>query len=126
MKKIIILSMIAFVAAGIIGCTPKDETKADLRWKNNSNAALVNISWSSNGSSDQTWASVGDTADATTEYKGIKELAGTGDAVFATGGTAVLDLTTNSSTDVIYASGSAATIKENGAATLNINGAAAK
>ncbi len=120
MKKIIILSMIALVAAGITGCTPEDETKADLRWDNTASGVnLVNISWSSNGSSDQTWERAN--SGATTAYKGIKELAGTGDAVIDGGGTAVLTL--GAGADVLNVSGSAATIKENGAATLNITNA---
>ncbi len=123
MKKIILLSMIAFVAAGILGCSPKDETKADLKWTNSSGSNVADIKWISNGQVDQSWS--GTTATGSpTAFKGIKELAGTGDCIDSGGNPATVQLTTAGSNgySTLSSGGASAVIQENAAATLVISG----
>lgn len=123
MKKFIMVSMIALIATfGFIGCGQEDNTLADLRWDNQNGSGdnLINIAWVSNAKEDQTWDRADDGA-GPTEFKGISELAGTGDAIVDGGGAAILQLTAGDG--VITASGSAATIQENASATLIVNSA---
>jgi hypothetical protein len=122
MKRYLLVLLMAVAAFGFVGCGAEDETKADLRWDNQNGSGddLINISWSSSGNSDQTWDRADDGA-GPTAYKGITELAGTGDAVIDGGGTALLQL--SAGTGVNFASGSAATIQENASATLIITSA---
>lgn len=123
MKKFVMIAMIAlFPAFGLIGCNNDDGTKADLRWDNQIGGStnLIEISWTVGSTSNQTWSRADDGA-GPTEFKGITELAGTGDAVIEGGGTAILQLSAGDG--VASVSGSAATIEENASATLIVNSA---
>jgi len=56
MKKLILISMIAIAALGVIGCGEDDESKADLKWTNTTTSDLKDIVWTSGGKVDQAWA----------------------------------------------------------------------
>lgn len=123
MKKIIMVSMIALIAAfGFVGCSEGDESLADLKWKNEAGDAVQDIKWISGGKVDQSWD--GTTADlAETSFKGIGELAGTADCLDSGGDAATIALTTTGSTGYssLIDGSSAATIQENAAAVLVID-----
>lgn len=126
MKKIILISMIAIAAMGMIGCGEDDESKADVKWTNNSGTAIKDIVWISGGKTDQVWAGdVSATTGSETAFKEIKELAGEGDCVDSEGAAATITLDP-SSTGVAATSGSSAVIIENATANLIISGVAKK
>jgi hypothetical protein len=131
MKKIIMVSMIALIAAfGFVGCGSEDNTKADLKWQNKAGIGnfVENIKWSNGGKVDQSWDGVVDN-DAETSFKGISELAGQGDCLDNTGAPATIELNPTGSTGytgTISLGDTSATIEENASAILVIDNAQAK
>lgn len=126
MKKFILFSMITIAAIGMIGCGEDDDSKADVKWTNNSGVAVKDIVWISGGKTDQVWTGdLSATAGSETVFKEIKELAGEGDCVDSTGAARTIELDT-SSTGVAATSGSSAVIVENATANLVIKNAIAK
>ena len=125
MKRIIILSMIAIAAAGFISCSEDEETKADLKWRNDA-ATVSEIQWVKSGSTsvDQTWSGTYNTTDETA-FKGIKELNGSGECVSG-GDVATILLDTTSSTGTTAISSGSASIQENADAMLVISSTAKK
>lgn len=122
MKKLILFSMIAVTAMGIIGCGEDDKTKADLMWRNSDNTSDVNtIQWISNGKADQTWEGTYAKSGGETTFKGIEELAGQGEC-FIGSSPAEIELDTTNSSGVVTGtiSTNSAVIQENAAAVLVI------
>lgn len=125
MKKFILISIIAVAAMGMIGCGEEDGTKADLRWKNKYSNNVSTIKWISNSKEDQTWDGTYDTTlNSTTGYRGINELSGSGECLFA-GGSGVpeeieLDNTDPEREGIAVDGNQNVVITENAAATLII------
>lgn len=134
MKKIIMISMIAIAAIGMIGCGEEEGTT--LKWTNSSPVNLAEISWGSGtGTPDQTWGNytsgtginnvpIGNT----TESKGIEVLTGQGDAVDEDGGVSIVELDAGENVVAVNVGGnpSNAQIKENADARLIISNAKKK
>ena len=126
MKKIIMLSIIAILAAGLTGCStdPTDNTKADMRWINKEGNTVSEIQWMSSSAEDQRWS--GSFANTEpTGYKGITKLTGNGEALFADDGSGIPQpiVVSTSDTDLAGISsndGSSVTVAENANATLVI------
>ncbi|HNX25493.1 MAG TPA: hypothetical protein PKG60_15705 [Spirochaetota bacterium] len=89
MKKLVMLSMIALAAIGFIGCGSEDGTKADLRWINKQGNTVSEIQWMSSSREDQRWSGDYTTINPTTAYKGISELNGNGECLFADDGSGI-------------------------------------
>jgi len=130
MKKFIMISIIALTVAGFIGCgdtAATDSSKADLKWSNNAADYVTDIKWISDGKEDQSWD--GQTAaGAETAFKGINELAGSGDCIDNTGESATIELD-STSTGVVTAvatGDTSAVIEENASAVLVISNTAKK
>ena len=127
MKKIMMITMIALAAAGMIGCGVEDETKADLRWWNDTGYTIKDVKWlNSNRQDEVTWD--GELPDNTpNNHKGIKSLTGYADCVYPDGGLASITLAETSYTNGVNSEGylsiggDSATIVENAAATLAID-----
>lgn len=128
MKRFIIVSVIALIAAfGFIGCGQEDNTKADLKWDNQTVGKVTDIKWISNGETDQSWD--GDyLAGTETSSKGISKLAGSGDCLDDGGAPATIELRNTSSgvATAVTTGDTSATIEENAAAILVIDQTAAK
>lgn len=118
--------MVTVAMAGMIGCGA-DETKADLKWKNDVGASVQDIKWISGGTVDQSWDGITNDL-AETSFKGIGELAGTADCLDAAGDSATIGLTTSGSSGytALTNGSSSATIQENAAAVLVIDTATKK
>jgi len=126
MKNNLIILLMAIAAFGFSGCSPQDDTKADLKWKNNAGAAVQDIKWVKGGDVDQSWD--GTTADlAETSPKGITELAGAGECLDNSGTPSTIKIVASGSEGFVAGTlddtgtNEAATIEKNAAATLVIN-----
>ncbi len=128
MKKII-LGMLVVLVLFFVACDEDDGTKADLKWKNQSNQDLAEIKWekSLGQQEDQKWEGDFNGANGETDFKGIKELSGVAEGADSGGGTYTLEFDTNSQhEDIAQMTANSATVKENGAAIITLGGATAK
>ncbi len=83
MKKTLLFAAAFGLAAATIACDSGDQ-KADLRWNNRSAQTVQDVEWVAESGTDQTWE--GTYADqASTEYKGVNELTGTGECIDSLG-----------------------------------------
>ena len=84
MKKYLVIMMFAIAAFGFIGCSSDDNTKADIRWNNDSSESIYDIKWVSGGQNDQTWSETltdNNSSSDYSSYKGINELTGQGECL---------------------------------------------
>jgi len=128
MKKFLVLAMIAFAAAGFTACdsddSSSDNSKADLKWRNEHASEVAEIKWIHDGKEDQSWGGTYGNGDET-GFKGISELSGSGECQEG-GATAEIELDTTASTGTEQISASSAVITENADATLVISAAKKK
>lgn len=129
MKKFIMVSMIALIAAfGFVGCGSEDDgSKADLQWQNEAGSNVQDIKWISSGETNQSWD--GTFANGTpTSSKGISKLSGSGDCLDNGGAPATIELRDDSTgvATAVTTGATSATIEENAAAVLVIDTVTAK
>ncbi len=128
MKKFFAAAIIALTTIGFIGCfAEEDDTKADVKWSNDSGSFVQEIKWVSGGSIDQTWGGTTN-AGSETGFKGIKALSGSGDCLDSTGDNAsiVLGSASTGTTTTLAGNETSATIQENASADLVISSVAKK
>lgn len=127
MKKFIMVSMIALIAAfGFIGCGQEDNTKADIKWTNTATNInpVTDITWVKSSKIDQTWNGTIDNDGSETDSKGVSELVGSGECFI---GAAPAEIEIDPASEgVATTDGFSATIEENAAANLLIVDAQAK
>ncbi len=122
MKKTIIGLMLSVFAMFFVACGDDDGSKADLKWKNGSGAKVKDIRWNEG---ETTWD--GDCADdAETDFKGIKNLTGKGDAVDSDGDTATIEIADSGNEHITKGDGDSAIVEKNSAALIKISGTAKK
>lgn len=122
MKKIMMVAMIAVAMVGMIGCGA-DETKADLRWKNEHGSNVTDIQWISASQENQKWTGTWDNGtNNKTNYQGINKLDGHGECLFEDGtgipqpieldpnALAVEGISVNGSDNVVVTENAAATL----------------